>query len=267
MAGVKSLTMFQVDAFADRLFTGNPAAVLVLEDWLSDGVMQAIAEENNLAETAFVRPCREGHDLRWFTPVREVDFCGHATLASAHVLIEELGWDTEAVFSTRVGTLRVARQDDGYRMDFPSFPPEIAVPVPKELAAIAGPSCVAAFRNFENWFVELSDEATVRAFIPDLKAIEALDAGGLVVTGHGQSADFVSRYFAPAAGIDEDPVTGSIHSTLTPYWAEKLGRTTLSARQVSRRGGDLKCELLGERVFITGQAVTFMKATINVSDM
>jgi PhzF family phenazine biosynthesis protein len=256
--------MYQVDAFSARIFAGNPAAVLILDDWLPDATMQAIAEENNLAETAFV--CKRANDfeLRWFTPVREVKFCGHATLASAHVLISELGLGEEVVFSTRVGPLLVKRQDDGYRMDFPSFPPEPVDPLPAELVRIGGSEIVAAFRNFENFFIELRDEAAVRNFVPDLPAITSLDADGLVITARGETMDFVSRYFAPAAGIPEDPVTGSIHATLTPYWAEKLGSTKLSARQLSKRSGDLACELQGDRVLISGQAVTFMKATITI---
>lgn len=256
--------MYQVDAFSAHIFAGNPAAVLVLDDWLPDATMQAIAEENNLAETAFVCKRTSDFELRWFTPVREAKFCGHATLASAHVLIAELGLGEEVVFSTGVGTLLVKRQNDGYRMDFPSFPPEPADPLPAELVRIGGSEFAGAFQNFENFFIELRDEAAVRNFVPDFPAIMSLDADGLVITARGETVDFVSRYFAPAAGIPEDPVTGSIHATLTPYWAEKLGSTKLSARQLSKRGGDLACELQGDRVLINGQAVTFMKATITI---
>jgi PhzF family phenazine biosynthesis protein len=255
------LTMYQVDAFTTELFSGNPAAVLVLDEWLSDATMQAIAAENNLAETAFVKRNSSGWDLRWFAPVHEVDFCGHATLASAHVLAHELGMAGELTFETRVGTLLVNRRNSAYQLDLPSFPPEPINDVSPILREIVGEN-VAAFKNFENLFVELEDEPAVHDFIPDLPRITDLGPFGLVVTAKGNEHDFVSRYFAPYAGIPEDPVTGSIHATLAPYWAEKLGRTKLSAFQRSKRGGHLLCELAGDRVLITGSAVTFMKAEI-----
>ncbi|MDQ0329417.1 MULTISPECIES: PhzF family phenazine biosynthesis protein [Phyllobacteriaceae] len=257
--------MFQVDAFSDRIFGGNPAAVLVLDDWLADAVMQSIAAENNLAETAFARPNGKGWDLRWFTPVHEVDFCGHATLATAHVLAAHLGVTGIMAFSTRVGELRVAPVEGGYQLDLPCFAPETLHELP---ATIAGPLegvARAIFRNFENVFAELPDEAAVRAFVPDLPNIAKLGAQGLVITAKGQAHDFVSRYFAPGAGIPEDPVTGSIHATLVPHWADKLGKNRLSAFQASARGGHLLCELAGERVLITGKAVTFMEAEIHLS--
>jgi len=255
------LTMYQVDAFTTELFSGNPAAVLVLDDWLSDATMQAIAAENNLAETAFVKRNSSGWDLRWFAPVHEVDFCGHATLASAHVLAHELGMAGELTFETRVGTLLVNRRNSAYQLDLPSFPPEPINDVSPILREIVGEN-VAAFKNFENLFVELEGEPAVHDFIPDLPRITDLGPFGLVVTAKGNEHDFVSRYFAPYAGIPEDPVTGSIHATLAPYWVEKLGKTKLSAFQRSKRGGHLLCELAGDRVFITGSAVTFMKAEI-----
>ena len=255
-------TMYQVDAFTSALFRGNPAAVLVLDDWLPEATMQNIAAENNLAETAFVRPNGSGWDLRWFTPVHEAPFCGHATLATSHVLAHELGIDGQQVFETQVGTLRVARSNGGYQLDFPSFPPEILSEIPAPLRAIFGKGEVKAFRNFENMFVELADEQAVLNFVPDLPAILKLDPLSLVITAKGNEHDFVSRYFAPLAGIPEDPVTGSIHATLVPYWAQKLGKPNLSAFQRSSRGGHLLCELKGDRVLISGSAVTFMKAQI-----
>lgn len=256
--------MYQVDAFADRVFGGNPAAVLILDDWLAEDVMQSIAAENNLAETAFARPNGAGWDLRWFTPVDEVDFCGHATLATAHVLAAHHHVTGEMAFSTRVGELRVARVDNGYRMDLPSFPPEPLSELPAPIGALFGDIDHSAFRNFENIFVELPDEAAVRAFVPDLAKIATLKLQGLVITGKSDAHDFVSRYFAPGVGIPEDPVTGSIHATLVPYWADKLGKSRLSAFQASARGGRLLCELAGDRVLITGKAVTFMKAEIHL---
>jgi len=261
---MRELTMHQVDAFADRVFGGNPAAVLILDDWLPDAVLQAIAEENNLAETAFARRAGAGcWDLRWFTPVHEVDFCGHATLATAHVLAAELGEAGELAFHTRVGRLAVTRTDDGYVLDIPALAPEPVDPPPL-VAELFGGQVRAVFRNFENLFVELADEAAVRAVVPDLLRIAGLHPLGLVVTGRGATADIASRYFAPSYGIPEDPVTGSIHATLVPYWAAKLGRTALSAVQCSRRGGRLGCRLQGDRVLLSGRAVTFMRAVIRL---
>jgi predicted PhzF superfamily epimerase YddE/YHI9 len=260
------LSMWQVDAFADRVFAGNPAAVLVLDgDWLPEAVMQAIAAENNLAETAFARPkAGGGWDLRWFTPVHEADFCGHATLATAHVLAAELGIVGDLVFSTRVGELRVGRRAEAHVLDLPAFPPEPLETPPAMLAEIFPAGWRDAFRNFENLFVVLPDEAALCAFVPDLGRIATLHPRGLCITAPGARHDIVSRYFAPGAGIPEDPVTGSTHATLVPYWASKLGRTTLSAFQCSRRGGELGCELDGARVRLTGRAVTFMTASIRL---
>lgn len=265
------MRMYQVDAFADQIFTGNPAAVLVLECWLRDSQMLAIARENNLAETAFVKARPDGMwDLRWFAPAHEVDFCGHATLATAHILITEFGAGSDLVFHTRVGELRVSKESRGYRLDIPRLEPETVVNLPHEIAGIFPVPPVGIFRNFENVFVDLGSAAAVRAFSPDLAAIAKLDPIGLVVTGAGatdERADFVSRYFAPGAGIPEDPVTGSIHATLMPYWAAKLERNRLLAHQASLRGGWLDCELTEERVFLRGNAVTFMEATIFLPEL
>lgn len=263
-------TLHQVDAFTDRVFAGNPAAVLVLEDWPAawpdDDLLCRIAGENNLAETAFVRRHGDSWDLRWFTPVHEAAFCGHATLATAHTLATELGIAGDFSFETQVGTIRVRREGEGgYRLDVPCFPPETLDPLPEVFSGIFAGEYLAAVRNFENLFVELADEAAVRSFRPDMMLIESLHPLGLVVTARadaGQPYDFLSRYFAPGAGIPEDPVTGSTHATLMPYWAEKLNKTELRAFQASARGGHLHCELRDDRVFLTGQAVTFMKAEL-----
>ncbi|WFE73969.1 PhzF family phenazine biosynthesis protein [Roseinatronobacter sp. S2] len=264
------MRMYQVDAFADRLFAGNPAAVLVLDDWLPDDLMLAITQENNLAETAFAKPRTDGAwDLRWFAPAHEVDFCGHATLATAHVLFTQYGALATLVFHTRVGELRVSKGDGGYRLDIPRLPPEPVDTLPPELAGIFAAPPVRIFRNFENIFVDLGSADAVRDLMPDLTAIAGLGPVGLVVTGQeaeGARADFVSRYFAPGAGIPEDPVTGSIHATLVPYWAAKLGRDRLMAYQASRRGGWLDCELTADRVFLNGHAVTYMEATLSLPD-
>lgn len=265
------MRMFQVDAFTDRVFAGNPAAVLVLDDWMRDDLMLLIAQENNLAETAFVKVRPGGEwDLRWFTPVHEVDFCGHATLATAHILLTEFKTEAPLVFHTRVGVLRVSKDKHGYRLDIPRLSPEPLEALPTVIASVFDNPPVRIFRNFENIFADLGGADAVRSFVPDLAAIARLGPVGLVVTGqetNGGRADFVSRYFAPGAGIPEDPVTGSIHATLVPYWAEQLGRKRLMAFQASERGGWLDCELTEERVFLVGNAVTFMKAEIFLRDV
>jgi len=259
---MRRLTMFQVDAFSDRVFSGNPAAVLVLEDWLPDRLMQAIAAENNLAETAFLRPAQDRWDLRWFTPVYEADFCGHATVASAHVLCTEHGIAGDIAFATRVGELRVQATSDGYSLDMPRFDPEGLSELPQVVAHLFRDDCVEQFKNFENVFIVLTSERAVRSFVPDASAIARLFPIGLAITSIGDETDFVSRYFAPGAGIPEDPVTGSTHATLVPYWAGKLGKNRLSALQCSARGGRLHCRLMDGRVEMAGQATTFMRAEI-----
>lgn len=262
------MRMFQVDAFTDRVFAGNPAAVLVLDAWLSDELMLAITQENNLSETAFVKARADGSwDLRWFAPAHEVDFCGHATLATAHVLFTTRDVPSPVTFHTRVGPLHASRVDGGYQLDLPRLNPDVIEHLPDALRPMFVTAPVAIFCNFENIFVDLGSADAVRAFQPDLPAIATLGSGGLVVTGPGGSddtADFVSRYFAPGAGIPEDPVTGSIHATLVPYWAEKLGRKSLLAFQASVRGGWLDCTLTTDRVLVAGQAVTYMDATISL---
>jgi predicted PhzF superfamily epimerase YddE/YHI9 len=257
--------MFQVDAFAERLFAGNPAAVLILDDWLDDALMQAIAAENNLAETAFARPNGEAFDLRWFTPTVEVPFCGHATLATAHVLATEYGISGEIAFATRaVGTITVRPAEPGrYTLDLPSFPPAPAEP-PTTLPALFPNGWDLVLRAADNLYVVLGTEAAVRDYQPDMAGIVALTGLSLCITAPGGDCDFVSRYFAPGVGIPEDPVTGSIHASLTPYWAERLGRTELRAVQASTRGGLLDCALAGERVLVTGRAITYMDATIRL---
>ena len=265
-----AMTMYQVDAFAERPFAGNPAAVMILDKPMDDGMMQAIASENNLAETAFAQ--RDGADwlIRWFTPVHEAAFCGHATLATAHVLFTELQVTGPIRFQTRqVGALTVTRQRDGrYEMDLPAIAAEPVPALPGEFASLFPGGALSVTRNFENFFVELPSPEAVRGYVPDLATIARLHPMGLAITAaggrshQGQPVDFISRYFAPGAGIDEDPVTGSIHSTLVPYWAERLGKTELRAFQASARGGELDCRLVGGRVQLTGSAVTFMRATI-----
>lgn len=208
-------------------------------------------------------------DLRWFAPAHEVDFCGHATLATAHVLLTESVAVPPLVFHTKVGKLKVTTSDKGYHLDISLLPPEPLEQLPDEIIGIFEDVPVAIFRNFENIFVELPSSDRVREFKPDLNAISQLGPVGLVVTGQAEQnhkADFVSRYFAPGAGIPEDPVTGSIHATLAPYWAKKLGRSKLMGYQASSRGGWLDCECIGERVVLVGQAVTFLEGNINIGE-
>ena len=257
------IPLYQIDAFAGRLFGGNPAAICVLEDWLDDTTLQAIASENNLSETAFLIDRGDHYDLRWFTPTVEVDLCGHATLASASLLLDELdvGGD-EVHFETRSGRLTVRRDGDRLAMDFPAAPPEPCA-APDGLAAGLGraPDAVLAAAQYLAVF---STEAEVRAIEPDFARLAGLDRRAVIVTAPGEEADFVSRFFAPKVGIPEDPVTGSAHCVLVPYWAQRLGKPRLTAHQVSARGGELWCEDRGERVVIAGHAVKYLEGIIEI---
>lgn len=253
---------YQVDAFTPRAFGGNPAGVCPLESWLPEGTMQAIAFENGLAETAFLVPEGEGYGLRWFTPAVEVDLCGHATLAAAHVLGEHRGVsDARIIFHTQSGRMTVDREGRRWVLDFPSRP-AAGASSGLELGLGAAPTEVYRARDYLAVF---ESEATVRALRPDFAAVARLDAMGVIVTAPGDECDFVSRYFAPRVGIPEDPATGSSHCTLIPYWAARTGRTVLEARQVSARGGEMHCELAGGRVRIGGEAVTYLEGAIYLS--
>lgn len=252
---------YQVDAFSPRPFGGNPAGVCPLEAWLPDATMQTIAFENGLAETAFLVPEGDEYGLRWFTPAVEVDLCGHATLAAAHVLGTHRGvTKTPMIFHTQSGRMTVEREGQRWVLDFPCRPAEPA-PGGPELGLGAAPAEVYLARDYLAVF---ESEAAVRALRPDLDAVAALDVPGIIVTAPGDDCDFVSRYFAPRIGIPEDPATGSSHCTLIPYWAGRTGRTILRARQVSARGGEMYCELVGDRVRIGGEAVTYLEGTIEV---
>lgn len=257
------LKIFQVDAFASAVFEGNPAAVVPLEEWLDDALLQAIAMENNLSETAFFVAQGEGFRLRWFTPNAEVDLCGHATMAAAQVLFEHLGWgQPEIRFASNSGPLVVRRDGDWLAMDFPAVRSE-AVAVPADLQASLGvlPETVLAGTDY---LVVLDSAAAVQALKPDFVRLARLDRRGVIVTAPGTDCDFVSRCFYPALAVDEDPVTGSAHCQLAPYWAERLGKKGLSARQLSARGGRIGCELRGERVVLRGQAVTYLQGRISL---
>lgn len=264
-------SIYQLDAFTDRLFAGNPAAVMPLQEELPDETLLALAGENNLSETAFFIRLADTEDadfrIRWFTPGIEVPLCGHATLATAWVIFNRLEWPKDTVrFQSKSGLLGVNKGADGWlTLDFPNLPYQER-PTPSAIQeALGGAPEVAYFvPNDTNYMVVMDDEAAVKAAAPDLRTLKTLGNQGLIITAPGQDCDFVSRYFAPGAGVDEDPVTGSIHSVLVPYWAEKLGKSHLDARQVSRRGGTLRCELIGDRVAIAGQAVLYMEGTVHL---
>jgi predicted PhzF superfamily epimerase YddE/YHI9 len=260
------IPLYQVDAFTSRLFGGNPAAVCPLAEWLPEATMQAIAAENNLAETAFFVPQGEGYLLRWFTPTVEVELCGHATLASGYVVTHILRPEQHSVrFDTlKAGTLEVTRDGDLLAMDFPAWPPERGSADPRILAALGEPpaqSFVARGRTLAVY----QRAADVAALRPDFAGMRAVPGADAIVTAPGDGdVDFVSRYFAPNHGIDEDPATGSAHCVLTPYWAGRLGKQRLNARQISARVGDLVCTLQGDRVILAGHAVLYLEGTVSV---
>ena len=259
-----NLPIYQVDAFTRGPFSGNPAAVCPLDAWLDDATLQSIAAENNLSETAFLVASDDGYELRWFTPAIEVDLCGHATLAAGYVVLNHLQPDLDAVtFSTLSGKLIVARDGDRLSMDFPARPP-VPAAISQALSDALGeaPAEVHASRDIVAVY---DDEAAVRRLSPDHARLLALDEGlGVIATARGEKVDFVSRFFVPKGGIAEDPVTGSAHCTLVPFWAERLGKSQLVAHQVSARGGELHCEDRGERVIISGKCTLFLTGSIHM---
>jgi len=264
------IQIYQVDAFTSRLFQGNPAAICPLDHWLPDAVLQSIAAENNLAETAYYIKKGEGrYELRWFTPGVEVDLCGHATLAAAYV-IQEIRCETAAkrvVFGSKSGELAVDRDDDLFALDFPARPPVDCSTHPDVTSGLlveglgAKPTAILAARDYLCVF---ENEDQIKAISPNMDKIAALDRFAVIVTAPGRGCDFVSRFFAPAQGVPEDPVTGSAHCTLTPYWSQRLGKTKLFGRQLSTRGGELWCEYLGARVKIAGHATKYLEGSIEV---
>ena len=258
------IPIYQVDAFTSRVFGGNPAAVCPLQSWLDDATLQSIAAENNLAETAYFVGGDGKYDIRWMTPAAEVDLCGHATLASAWVVMNRLDRGRDrVVFGSRSGPLTVVRDGDLFALDFPSRPPEPIGDAPAVGEALGrAPRQVLAARDYLALY-DTEDE--VRALRPDMARVAALDRHAVIVSAPGKSCDFVSRFFAPAWGVPEDPVTGSSHCTLVPYWAGRLGKDRLRALQVSPRGGELFCEARGARVSIAGRAVPFMEGQIEIS--
>jgi PhzF family phenazine biosynthesis protein len=259
------LTIYQVDAFAKKVFTGNPAAVVPLTNWIEEELMQKIAMENNLSETAFFVKTDEGYHLRWFTPEYEIDLCGHATLASAYIIKNFLEPHLAGIsFTTqKAGVLKASAKEGVYTLDFPSRMPE-PCDAPEQLLRSLNVGVAVEILKSRDYFVVLPDEQAVKNVEPDLNLMKGLDTIGVIVTAKGQSADVVSRCFYPGLGIPEDPVTGSAHCNIVPYWSEKLGTTKLHCKQLSARGGDLQCELDGDRVLMSGSCVLFLEGTIDI---
>lgn len=263
------LEIFQVDAFTDKPFGGNPAAVIPLTEWLDTQMMQQIALENNLSETVFFVPSTENaadFEIRWFTPELEINLCGHATLASAYVLFNFLNFiKPEIRFSSQSGILKVTMEDGLICMDFPSWKPERLDIYPEELSAMLDDAEIVGVYKHRDILVELLNEDVVKKCKPDFSLMKK-HIDKMIITAPGKNVDFVSRFFAPGAGIDEDPVTGSAHSQLIPFWAEKLNKKDLHALQLSKRGGELWCEQKGDRVIMKGKAVFFMKGEIYLNE-
>jgi len=261
----QKLTLYQVDAFTDKLFHGNPAGVCILNKWFELSVMQQIAEENNLPETAFIVQKKDEVEIRWFTPTVEVDLCGHATLASAHVLFSYYtpGINLIHFFSPRSGYLDVERKKEWLTLNFPK---DIytKIEIPEVLINAFQKTPIEAFRGKSDFLLIYGSQRDIEEMNPDLAMIASIGGRGVIVSAPGTTVDFVSRFFAPQSGINEDPVTGSAHTTLTPYWSHKTGKTTLTALQLSKRGGELVCELAGQRVLISGKAVTYMIGEIEI---
>ncbi len=259
------LTLYQVDAFTDHLFGGNPAAVIPLKKWLPDELMQQMAVENNLSETVFFVPSNNraaDYDIRWFTPEVEINLCGHATLASAFVLLDIIKKKKKkVVFYSKSGLLTVRKKDKAFEMDFPSWKPEKITEYPAELIASLGNPEIAGVYRYRDYLVELNNEEALKKIQPDFTLMKKAGEK-VIITAPGKNVDFVSRFFAPTAGVDEDPVTGSAHSQLIPFWSYKLGKEKMTAKQLSKRGGDIYCEQKGERVMIGGQCVFYMKGEV-----
>lgn len=256
------LTIYQVDAFTDQLFGGNPAAICPLEAWLPTETMQKIALENNLSETAFIVPEKDGYYIRWFTPAIEVDLCGHATLAAAHALYAEMNYQGAAIkFYSKSGLLTVQKSTDLYTMNFPTDVLQ-KVEIPEEIVNGLDKMPLELFKGKDDYLAIFDTQKTIENFSPNFSQLAKLPARGVITSAKGDNVDFVSRCFFPAAGIDEDPVTGSAHTTMAPYWSKVLNKNKLSALQLSARGGVLQCEHLGNRVNISGNAVTYLRGEI-----
>ena len=257
------LSLYQIDAFASKLFEGNPAAVCPLDEWLPDDVMQNIATENNLSETAFFVPRGDGFHIRWFTPASEVDLCGHATLASAYVLFNILDYQNSNIaFDSRSGILTITKDNEWLVMDFPAQPP-VPCDTPEEIVKAFNKKPVECLTS-EDYIVVFENEKDIESAAPDFEQLKKLGLRGVAITAKSHRYDFVARFFAPNYGIPEDPVTGSAYTQLTPYWADKLGLKKFSVKQLSARGGELTCEIVDDRVFISGKAIKYMEGKILV---
>jgi len=258
-------TLYQVDAFASEVFKGNPAAVCICDFWPDSELMQLVANENNLSETAFAVPEGDCYEIRWFTPEMEVELCGHATLATAHVLFHHLGWEADLICFDTVhsGRLNVRRNGDMLTLDFPADKLEEMV-VPELIVTALQTPPLKAFRGITDFMFVYASQSEIENMDPDFGLLAQVGGRGVIVTALGNEVDFVSRFFAPQTGIDEDPVTGSAHTALTPYWSKMLGKKELTARQLSARGGDLICEDKGDRVYISGHAITYMIGEIDI---
>ena len=261
------LTLYQIDAFTNHIFGGNPAAVMPLQEWISENVMQRLAMENNLSETVFFVPSPRAdadYDIRWFTPVTEINLCGHATLAAAYVLFFVLGYSKPAIrFNSKSGILTITKNGDKISMDFPAWMPTPLAEWHPDLPKALGNIPITTVYRYRDYLIEMDDENKVQYCKPDFTLLKEIGQK-VIITAKGNKVDFVSRFFAPVVGVDEDPVTGSAHAQLIPYWSEKLGKRSLRARQLSKRGGELWCEYLGDRVTIAGQCVFYMKGEIDL---
>jgi PhzF family phenazine biosynthesis protein len=261
-----AIPIYQVDAFTDNVFEGNPAAVCPLQAWLPEDLMQKIAMENNLAETAFIVAYEDAWQIRWFTPAVEVALCGHATLAAAHCFYEQLGYDKNEIrFFSKSGWLTVSRKANGQlTLDFPADHAAEVSDIPEAVFEGLGIKPSRVYKGKFDYLVELDNEASITALKPDFRKLSSLDSRGILATAKGDHSDFVSRCFFPQSGIDEDPVTGSAHCLLTTYWHDKTGKNVFSAIQLSARKGSMECELKGERVLMTGSAKTYLKGEIYI---
>ncbi len=257
------IPLYQIDAFASELFAGNPAAVCPLDKWLPDEIMQSIAAENNLSETAFFVPRGNGFHIRWFTPANEVDLCGHATLAAAYILFNTLGYKKDKIeFDSKSGILTVTKDNEWLVMDFPAQPP-VSCDIPEEIIKAFNIEPIECLKS-EDFIVVFEREIDIESAHPDFGQLIKLDLRGVIITAKSSRYDFVARFFAPKYGIPEDPVTGSAYTQLAPYWVSKIGPKRFSVKQMSSRGGELTCELVGDRVLISGRAVKYLEGTIKI---
>ncbi|MCJ7802442.1 MAG: PhzF family phenazine biosynthesis protein [Candidatus Marinimicrobia bacterium] len=257
------LSIYHIDAFASELFKGNPAAVCPLEKWLPDDIMQSIAFENNLSETAFFVPKKNGFHIRWFSPTNQVNLCGHATLASAYVIFNILSYDQNIIeFDSKSGLLKVIKDGDNLILDFPAQPPT-PCKTPQEIINALNNTPIECLKS-EDFIAVLNDESDVQTVEPDFEELKKLGLRGVIITAQSKKYDFIARCFFPGLGIQEDPVTGSAYTQLAPYWANKLGKNLFNAKQLSARGGELICELYNDRVLISGKAVKYMEGKINI---